>query len=115
MPSTSFLIFVGIIMVFLVLGVIFLLPSEKRPAEARKKRPQDEEENNKDWKEVSLRLEKHIQSFARRSARFSETKGSWNATSLLRKKNTPGFRKSYPRSAAGRKKNLRMSNENPNS
>lgn len=57
MPDTFAVI--GVILVFILLGVLLLIPTGKRGAR-KKKRLAGEQEDNKDWKAVSLRLEKHI-------------------------------------------------------
>ena len=56
----DFFAFAGIILVFILLGVLFLMPSEKKPASRRVRIPKGPQETQKDWEGVSLKLEKHI-------------------------------------------------------
>jgi hypothetical protein len=56
MISIPFVI-IGIVLVFLTLGVLFLLPAEKNHPKPKKKRAPEVTE---DWQAVSKRLEKHV-------------------------------------------------------
>ncbi len=60
MPSIDVFAVIGIILVFILLAILFFIPSGKKKSEAKKQRLQPEEA--KDWQAVSLKLEKHIHS-----------------------------------------------------
>ena len=60
--SIEFLVGAGIILVLILLGVVFLIPSEKKGKKKRDKIQAEPSEQQKDWEHKVLRLEKHIQS-----------------------------------------------------
>src|SRR5210317_2062751 len=63
MPSIDSFAVIGIVIVFMLLGVLFLVHISDRPKKRRKKKDKGEgAEETKDWYAVSVRLEKHIYS-----------------------------------------------------
>lgn len=60
MGHFDFFAFAGIILVFILLGVLFLIPTEKRSSARRIRPPKGPEETEKDWQGISLKLEKRI-------------------------------------------------------
>ncbi len=50
----------GIVFIVILLIVLFFIPTEKNREKARKRRCQKQDQEGKDWRAVSLQLEKHI-------------------------------------------------------
>lgn len=51
---------IGIVLVFMLLGVLLIIPGGKGSSRKRKPHAQEEQKPEKDWQKVSLKLEKHI-------------------------------------------------------
>ncbi len=52
-------VLIALLLIFILLGILFLLPTEKRPVFGGQPRVEAPEEH-KDWQAASLKLEKHI-------------------------------------------------------
>lgn len=59
MPDLYLLIVVGVVFAVFVVALLTLFPSSSRPAKKKREKPMNEKEQ-KDWKTVSLRLERHV-------------------------------------------------------
>lgn len=72
MPSIDLFALLGIILVFVLLGVLFFIPtdrtSKKRKRASQPKVPAD----NKDWQAASLKLEKHIYALRKEIEEFQK-------------------------------------------
>ncbi len=62
MPSIDLFALMGIILVLVLLGILFLIPTTKRPGRRKRKIPFPLQEDHKNWKAVGLKLEKYIHS-----------------------------------------------------
>lgn len=64
MPSIDLFVILGVILILVSLGVLFLMPASRGRRVKKRKRGNPakiREEDNKDWRAVSLKLEKYIQ------------------------------------------------------
>ena len=59
MPFINIIVIAGLILVVVFFCVLFLMPTERR-GKKRKRLKMPEDSQQKDWKQVSLRLEKHV-------------------------------------------------------
>ena len=60
LPSVDLFALLGIIFIVVLLAVLFFIPTDKGKSKARKRRRSDQDQEGKDWRAVSLQLEKHI-------------------------------------------------------
>ncbi len=61
LQNTSLVLGAGIILVVVLLGILFVVPSDKNKKKKSKRQIQQEQDSQKtDWAEVVLKLEKHI-------------------------------------------------------
>ncbi|MCK5580736.1 MAG: hypothetical protein KAJ18_05630 [Candidatus Omnitrophica bacterium] len=61
MPSIDVFAVVGVVLVLILLGVLFFVPTSKKSSTRKSKAREDKQEIQKDWQAVSLKLERHIQ------------------------------------------------------
>lgn len=61
----NIIVIAGLILVVVFFSVLFLIPTERR-GKKRKKPNMSENSRQKDWKQVSLRLEKHVHALRRK-------------------------------------------------
>ena len=60
MPVFNVFAIIGVVLVLILLGVLFLIPSDKKKLQSKKSQRPKAEEEHKDWQAVSIKLEKHI-------------------------------------------------------
>ena len=68
MGHFDFFALAGVILVFILLAVLFLIPSQKSSSTRRVRVAKGPQETGKDWQAACLQLEKHIQSLRREIA-----------------------------------------------
>jgi len=60
MPHFDAFAVAGVVMVFILLGVLLLIPSEKRLRKKKRNSAKKGSDSAKDWKDAALKLERHI-------------------------------------------------------
>jgi len=84
MFSLNFIAGIGIIFIVISLGVLFLMPGGKKPKKRRKKDP-TENQQQKDWKQAAVRLEKHTYSLRGKLASFEKKEKAWEKQLMVEK------------------------------
>jgi len=90
MSTLNFVAISGIVFIFILLGLLFLLPTDQKKKKKRKRKVTLSSEQ-KDWQQTALKLERYIQSLRGAIAAFEKKEQHMEKQLLIEKAKTKKF------------------------